>query len=80
MRTEEYFKNYVDQKYDDLLHWHMPLLGLFPSWMLNKFFHTNFGTSMGFTSVPAVQFGAKFWEYEVKRMAKVFGFQWGNTG
>lgn len=48
MKTEEFFGNYVDNRVDDLLHLHTPIL---ERNLLRAFFNINFGTSMGFTSV-----------------------------
>ncbi|OXA47489.1 hypothetical protein Fcan01_17622 [Folsomia candida] len=56
IKTEEHFKSYTGQGYDELLHVLMRVLGWAPNVVLKKFFGLNFGTSMGFTSVPAITF------------------------
>jgi hypothetical protein len=81
VRAERDFLRYTGEGVQKILDWHMPLLGLLPAAFLQFFFGLNFGTGMGFTSVPAYEGEAKMLgKYHVNHMCKVFGLQWQQTG
>lgn len=80
LATELGFQEYLAEGVEELLHLHMPILGWFPSGLLRKFFNLNFGTGLGFTSVPGFGGGGAVCGKEVGGLGKVFGFQWGQTG
>ena len=77
---QEYFNSYKESGFHDLLHFHMPLLGYIPSLFLKGFFNTDFNTSMGFTSLNGYEGEGFLGGVAVVNMAKVFGFQWTQTG
>ncbi|CAG7835229.1 unnamed protein product [Allacma fusca] len=75
-KTERSYNQYMGDQYDQLIHSHIPLFSLLPNAFLKLFFSTNFGTGMGFTSVPAYDKEAHLWGHRVLNMYKIFGLQW----
>jgi len=75
-QAEANFGQYMSDQYKDLIHSHMPLFNLLPANLINLFFSTNFGTGMGFTSVPGYSKQSDFLGHRVAMMYKVFGLQW----
>jgi len=79
-QAEENFGKYMNDQYKDLIHTHMPLFNLLPATLINLFFSTNFGTGLGFTSVPGFGKESHFMGHRVIMMYKVFGLQWKQSG
>jgi hypothetical protein len=75
-KSEKSFGEYMQSQFEHLLHNHMPLFRLFPYPILKVFFSMNFGTSMGFTSIPAYEKEADLFGHRVIGLWKVFGLQW----
>jgi len=80
--AERDFHRYTEEEgVQQVLDFHMPLLGLLPAKLIELLFSLNFGTGMGFTSVPAFENEATFLKkHRVIHMCKVFGLQWQQTG
>ena len=74
------FNEYNSAWFKEIIHYHMPLFNLLPSPLVRLFFRTNFGTGVGFTSLPGIGGEGSVCGGRVEGMWKVFGFQWSQTG
>jgi len=74
--SEQDYDAYRGVEFEKILHMQMPLINLAPSSWLKGFFNSNFGTSAGFTSVPAYSKPAKLLGANVNIMYKLFNLQW----